>query len=28
MAEEDLGWMQRKEEFEALMEKAKELPKQ
>jgi len=28
MAEEDLGWMQRKEELESLKEKEKELPKQ
>ena len=28
MAEEDLGWMQRKEELESLKEKRKELPKQ
>jgi len=28
LAEEDLGWMQRKEELESLKEKGKELPKQ
>jgi len=27
LAEEDLGWMQRKEELESLKEKGKELPK-